>query len=889
MDAPGFRLIAWASRLVPPARRADWRREWEAETAYAWRSLRRGGSPSPLALLRLRSRILTCVIDALWERKETMTMTGLFNDLRFATRSLLRYPAFTAVAVLTLALGIGANTAVFTLVDSVLIRPLPFRDSERLLALGHLGREGQDQLPISEGLYLLYQKQASSLESVAMYGPTVVNLVAEGEPERVPAQSVTPSFFEVLGVQPAIGRTFTAEEGRPGAEPVAVLSDGIWRSNFGADPAIIGRTVDMNGTAYRVVGIMPEGFGHPNREARIWTPFVVDPVRAPLAAFAAQGIARMAPGSTLEGVRAELQGLIARLPELFPEEGQATFLQGVGLKVNVLPLKQAVVGDVGRTLWIILGTVGFVLLIACANVANLLLVRAEGRQRELALRVAVGAGRAQVLRSFMSESLILAALGGGLGAAVAALAVRVSSGFVPSDVPRMAEVGVDGRVLAFTGAVALGCALFFGIFPMVRYGRGDLAAQLREGAGRGATGGPEHHRLRNGLVVLQVAMALVLLVGSGLMFRSFLALRAVDPGFDVEGVVTARVSVPSGEIAGRLETAELFRTLRDRVAAQPGVTAAGLVASVPLGGSYAFGSIEVEDVPRGPNELPVFAAQNRADEGYFEAMGIPLLEGRTFQRGDGAEGFRAVVVDEAFAKQWWPNGSALGRRLGRNGPDDEWWEIVGVVGVVRQESLEAEPQPTVYFTTTMGPAGSPAPTRTLDLVVKTAGDPLQVIPVLRRELRDLNPRIPLSNPRTMQDVFDSATARTSFTMAMLGAASGIALLLGLVGIYGVVSYIVSQRTREIGVRIALGASAPSVRRMVVRQGIALAGAGVGLGLVAAGAMSTVMKSLLFGVSATDPLTYAAVAAALVAVAVLASWLPASRAAGVDPSTALRAE
>ncbi len=888
MDTPGLGLIAAASHLVPPVRRDAWRREWEAETAYAWKTLVRGGRTSRLASLRLRARILTCVIDALWERKETMTMTGMLNDLRYALRGLLRHPAFTTIAVVTLALGIGATTAVFTLVDGVLLRPLPFPASDRLLAIEHRGRDGQDVLPISSGLYVTYGERAPALASIAMFQQTVVNLVGEGEPERIAAQAVTPSFFKVLGVEAQVGRTFTDDEGAPDGEQVVVIGDGLWRRNFGADPSAVGRMLDLNGVSRRIVGVMPPDFGHPNRDAQLWVPLVVDPTQLSYGGFGAGGIARLAAGASVEGAHTELQGLVDRLSEFAPAD-EAAFLKQVNLKTVVRPLKEAVVGDVGRTLWILLGTVGFVLLIACANVANLLLVRAEGRQRELALRVAVGAGRAHVLRAFMGESLVLAAVGGGLGVAIAALAVRVSVGVVPSDIPRMAEVGVDLRVLGFTALLSLGCALFFALFPLLRYGTADLANQLREGGARGGTTGRERHRMRNTLVVVQVALALVLLVGSGLMFRSFVALRAVDPGFHPDGVLTARLSVPSAEISGSAETADFFVELQDRLTHQAGVEAAGLVGRVPLSGGVSFTTIEVEDQPRGPGDLPVFANNTAAGPGYMEAMGIPLLEGRTFRREDGAAGTRAVVVGKAFADHWWPNASALGKRLRLGFPNEDWWEIVGVVGDVHLTTLEDPPGELIYFPPTLGAAERPFVNRAFDVVVRTTGSPLQFVPVLRRELHDLNARIPLDNPRTMKDVFDGATARTSFTMALLAVASGIALILGLVGIYGVISYIVSQRTREIGVRMALGASAPTVRGMVVRQGLALAGAGVVVGLLAAGLMSSLMSTLLFGISATDPVTYGAVALALIAVATAASWLPAMRAAGVDPSNALRVE
>lgn len=886
---PGSRLITWASGLVPFARRENWRREWEAEVAYAWQQMHRDGSPSPFAVLRLRVRILSCVVDALWEKKETMTMSGMFNDLRFALRSLMRYPAFTGITVLTLALGIGANTAVFTLVDGVLLSPLPFDGADDLIAIEHQGREGRDALPMSQGLYGLYREQANSLDGIAMHVRSAVNLISDGEPERITVQAVTPGFFEVLRVEPALGRSFTDVEGTPDGPQVTILSDGLWRERFGADPGVIGRSVDVNGTMREIIGVMPADFGHPDRDARLWLTLRIDPVQAPLAAFGPSGVARLAPGSDLTSVDTELRGLISRLGELFPDSGAPAFLAEVGLAPVVRPLKESVVGDVGRTLWILLGTVGFVLLIACANVANLLLVRAESRQRELALRVAVGAGRGHVIRAFMSESAVLAAAGSVFGCVIAAIAVRVSMARVPSDLPRVAEVGLDARVLGFTFVLAVGCALFFGLFPLIRSRADNLATQLRDGGAHGSTGGRSHHRLRNGLVVVQMALALVLLVGSGLMFRSFQALNDMDPGFSADNVLTARITVPTAEMASWEETAGFYRTLMERLGAQGGVEAVGFAQSAPLTSGLGYFSVEVEDHPRAPGEIPVFAQHNQVEAGYLEAMGIELLQGRTFQRGDGAEGVRAVVVGQSFAEHWWPGESPLGRQMRFGAPGEDWSRIVGVVRDAHYQSLEETPEEMVYWPATTGATDSPQATRSMDLVLRTTGDALTYVPLLRREVQALNPRIPVSNPRTMESVMRAATSRTSFTMALLGAASGVALLLGLVGIYGVISYIVSQRTREIGVRMALGATAPSVRSMVVRQGLVLAGGGVLLGLVTAGGLSRLLASLLYGVSATDPLTYGSVAIALIVVSLTASWIPATRAAGVNPSSALRSE
>lgn len=889
-EVPGLRLIDGVSRLVPERRRAEWRREWEAETTYAWQRMNRRGPATTLDRMRLRLRVLTCVIDALLEKKEDVRMAGFLNDLRYAVRGLARNPIFTAVGVVTLALGIGANTAVFTLVDGVLIRPLPFEASEQLLSVRHLGRDGQDELPISPGLYLLYADQVSSMEAVTMFYSTAQTMVLGEEPERVRMQAVTPSFFHVLGVQPALGRAFLPEEELPEAEPVAILSHGLWHRSFGGSPDVLERTVDLNGVITRIVGVMPPDFGFPDQTAQAWLPLTVDPARAPLASFGASGIARMAPGNTVEGVTAEVESLIARLGEIFPEDGSVPFLQNVGLKSRIRPLKEVMVGDVSKTLWILLGTVGFVLLIACANVANLLLVRAETRQRELALRLAIGAGHADIIRFFMGESLVLAAAGGALGAGIASWALGLAKLFIPVGFPRMAEVGVDLRVLGFTALVSLGCAVFFGLFPLVRYGANELANTLKDGGGRGATGGRERHRLRNGLVVVQVAMALVLLVGAGLMFRSFQALRALDPGYDVTGIATARIVIPSAEMQDWQEVASLYQQLQDRLAGQAGVQAVALAQRAPLAGGMAFTTMGVEDQPRGPEDTPVFANWMSVGPGYFNVMDIDLVEGRPITRQDGALQTRGVVVSESFARHWWAETSPLGRRvgLGGGGPDGrDWWEVVGVAEDVNHMDLEGTPEELIYFPLVAGSTESPGVVRGVDVLVKTAGSPIQAIPLIRRELRDLNPRVPLSTPRTMQDVMNAALAPTSFTMTMLGAASGIALLLGLVGIYGVISYVVSQRTREIGVRLAMGATAGAVRGMVVRQGLGLAAAGTVVGLVAAGAMSRLMASLLFGVGAMDPLTYGAVALTLVTVATLASWIPARRAAGVDPSRALR--
>jgi putative ABC transport system permease protein len=812
----------------------------------------------------------------------------MLYDLKVALRSLGRTPGFTAVAVLTLALGVGATTAVFTLVDSVLLRALPYPASERILSVEHEAQGGEMQMPISQGLYVLYAEHARSLSAIAMHAPSVMNLTGEGEAERVTGRAVTASLHEVLGVTPSLGRPLIPADNEPGAEPVVLLSHGLWQSRFGGDPEVVGRTVVMDGTSREIVGVMPRGFAFPDDEARFWVPQPLS-TSTNLMAFVSHGIARMAPGATPERVHGDLAGIIGRLGELLPEAPPQflAMLQRSQLAPRISTLKEAVVGDLTRTMWTLLGLVAIVLLIACANIANLLLVRAEARQRELAVRQALGAGRWDLGRPFLAESLVLALAGGIMGVAIAALAVRMTIALAPENLPRMGEVGMDLRVFAFAAVVSLVAALGPGMLPLRRHGRGDLSTELREGGARGGTAGRKRHRVRNTLVVAQVVLALVLLVGSGLMFRSFVALMAVDPGFDRDGILAVQVSVPPAEVAVSRAAEEVFRQLRERLAAQPGVVSVSAASRVPLGGQLAMMSHNLEDFPTEEGEPPHMVHLTWVDPGYFETLGIPVLDGRTLGDGDAADALRGLAVSRAYAERWWPDASALGRRVSLLGGGP--WEIVGVVENVRHRGLQEDPEEIIYVPTLTGAAAEPQVARTRELLVRVAGEPIAFLSMVRSEVQELNSHLPVSNPRSLEDVARASAATTSFTMAILGAASLVALLLGLIGIYGVVSYVVSQRTREIGVRMALGATGASVKRMVVWQGLGLAGIGVMAGLVIVFWASRLMESLLYGVSSRDPVTYGLVAVTLLAVAALASWLPARRAAGVDPVTALRQE
>ena len=813
-----------------------------------------------------------------------MTTSEWWNDLRFALRGLARSPGFTTVVLVTLALGIGANTAVFSLVDGVLLRPLPFDDSQDLIEVAHLGGE-QDRLGTSEALYLFYAEHARTLEGIAPHRGTAANLSTDGDPERVTGEAVTPSWFEVLQAETALGRVFTDTEGSPGGEPVVILSQPLWRDAFGANPQMVGTTVLMDGVARRVVGIMPAGFAWPDPETRFWVPLVIDPTRASIGDFSPRAVARLAPGASLEAAQAEAADLMTRLPDLRPG---TEFLRDAGLAARLVTLKESVVGDAQRTLWILVGTVGFVLLIACANVANLLVVRTQMRGRELAVRVALGAGRLQVGRLFFTESALLAGASAVLGLLMARVAVAWGLRVAPTTLPRLSEVGVDARAVGLTALLAGGTALVFGLLPVLGYGSAGIAARLRAGGARGGTGGRDRQRLRSVLVVAQVSLALVLLVGAGLMIRSVQTLRSVDPGFTGEGVVAVRLTIPAGEVPDARATVALQRQILDRVRALPEAQASGLVSGVPLGGGSFF-NVEVEDHPRADDDLPIMSHVRWASAGYFETLAIPMVEGRPLQPGDDAVGLRGVVVSRAFAERWWPGESALGRRVRTAFDGGEWYEIVGVTGDVHLRRLEEPAEEAIYFPTLSGPAIDPIATRSADLVVRTSGDPMSMIPQLRREIRAINAHIPLANVRTMAQVLSESTARASFTATVLSAASLVALLLGMVGIYGVVSNLVNQRTREIGVRMALGAPASNVRRMVVRQGVGLALVGAVVGLAGALLLSSVLASLLFEVTPTDPVTYGAVIVVLVGVAWLACWVPATRAARVHPSQALRAE
>ncbi|HVF61943.1 MAG TPA: ABC transporter permease [Thermoanaerobaculia bacterium] len=819
----------------------------------------------------------------------------MLQTLRSLARGLLRSPAFTALAVLTLAVGIGATTAVFSLVNAILLRPLPFPDPERLVGVWH-SAPGLDieQFEHSLGTYVIYKRHARSLEGIGLYDAGSASLTDGASPERVTSAGATASLFTVLRATPARGRAFVKGDERPGAEPIVILSDALWRRRFGGDPAVVGKSLRVDGVARQVVGVMPPSFRFPEPDTELWLPVTIDEANLEIGNFNWYGIARLAPGATPETAQRELAAIVRRMPEEFSSDDiTAGMMEHARFTTLVHPQRDDVVGEIQQVLWVLLGAVGVILLIACANVANLFLVRAEARQREVAVRTALGASRGAIARTFLGETTLLAVAGGLLGLLLAGAGLRALLTLGPEGIPRLEEVGIDLPVLGFTLLVSLLAALLCSGFAALRYGTPELVPALKEG-GRGGSTGRERHRARNLLVVAQMALALVLLVCSGLMVRSFWRLRHVDPGLEPRGVLTVRLALPETEYPDEASNARFTTALLERVRALSGVVEAGTVTLLPLTGGGSNSAHTLEDFPLPPDAVPPIIAVRFATPEYFRTMGIPLLAGRTLSPVDPARPTNEIVVSAALAERFWPGKSALGRRIvqGLKQEGNEWSEIVGVVGSVRDEGLHEKPFEAIYYPLRrIQPVGEEDDwvPRNFTLVVKVEGEPMDAAAAVREAVWGLDRNLPLAQMRTMEEVLERSTARTSFTMLLLLVAAAMAVLLGAVGNYGVISYVVSQRTREIGVRMALGAARGDVAGLVLRQGLWMALGGVAIGLAGAFALTRLLRALLFEVSPTDPATFSAVSVVLVAVALLASYLPARRAASVDPLEAIRYE
>ncbi|NNM34352.1 MAG: ABC transporter permease, partial [Gemmatimonadetes bacterium] len=806
------------------------------------------------------------------------------RDLRGAVKGLLRRPAFTVLAAVTLAIGIGCTTAIFSVIDGVLINPLPFPESDRLVSYNYEAPGLEVNIPLiphSQEMYLHYLEEAEQLEAFTVFQNGNVNLVSGADPQQLPALFATQEYFDVLGVHPVMGRGFAVGEDRPGANTVVVLGNTLWSQTFGADPAIIGRTVEMDGVQRTVIGVMPPNALVLNEQVIL--PLEIDSENPDAGSLGLIGVGRLAQGATAESADAEMQGLLMRLVEEQTDEAASSFMEDAQLAADVKPLKEMLVQDIRQALWVLLGTVGFVLLIACANVANLFLVRAESRQREQAVRTAMGATRGDVIRQYLTESVVLATLGGALGLALAAFGVRGLLALAPADLPGIVNIGIDGSVLAFTAVISVVAGLAFGMFPALGYGRKGVSGTLREG-GRSATDGRERHRARSGLVIAQVALALVLLVGSGLSLRSFVALRSVDLGFAPERVMTFRYTLPRAEYGSHEEVRDFHRMLTERLAAMPGAQHVGMISGLPLTDSKSATPMEAVDNPYPPDQLAPMVETREATPGYFETMGIDIVEGRALEWTDQANEFRGVVVSRALARGYWPERSALGQLIRAQG-DTLAWQVVGVAEDVRFDAVADEPLPMIYRPIVLGAPSAPVAVNSVDAVVRVAGNPMDAITLARDVLSGLDPRLPMISPNSLQEVVNRSMMTTSFTVLLLGIAAGIALLLGTVGIYGVISFIVSRKTQEIGVRIALGAPASAVLKEVVGQGMRLALVGVFLGLAGAWVLSRAMESLLYGVPATDPWTFGSTAAFLALIALTATWVPARRAAQIDPMEA----
>jgi predicted permease len=815
-------------------------------------------------------------------------------------RRLARTPAFTVTAIVTLALGIGATSAIFSVIRGVLLEPLPYPDQDRLVAIWHQAPGlGFDRVDQSAATHLTYLDQGRAFDQLALWSAESVAVTGLERPEQVDAIVASPSYFELLGAELELGRLFSDAEESPDAPLTVVLGHSYWQSRLGGDPDVIGTTLRLNGRPREVIGVLAPGFRPPLGEARIYLPQTIDRSRVFMGQFNYRGLGRLAEGVTLEQASAEVDRLVFTAAETFPGFLTEQMLEEAKFGAALRTLRDEIVGDVARVLWVLMGTVGLVLLIACANVANLFLVRAEGRDREIAVRMAMGAGRADVARHLLAESLALGALGGALGLGLAHVVLRLLVRIGPGRLPRLHELGIDGVVVAFTAAVSLITALLFGLFPLLRLGRQAWAAALKEG-GRGGSSGRARHRLRRLLVATQIALALVLLVGSGLMLRSFAALRRVEPGYSDPGTVQAmRLGVPSAEVEDNAEVARLYERLAAKMAALPGVESVALGSAAPLDGRESADAVMVEGFPIEEGQLPPVHVFLFVSPGYFATIGDPVLAGRDLEWRDLHERRPVVLVSASFARQYWGDpAAAVGKRVGNIGDDlgtFAWKEIVGVVGDLHHHGLEREAPTIVYWPYAVpefwGATGDEVYVdRSMAFVLRTerAGSS-SLADELQAAVWAENPNLPLVGVETLAEIEQRSLARTSFTMTMLALAAGAALLLGSIGIYGVIAYIVAQRTREIGVRIALGARRRDVVTAIVAQGVAMSAAGIAVGLLAALGLTRLMAALLYGVESTDPVTFAATAMLLAALAAVASWGAARRATRVDPVVALRSE
>jgi putative ABC transport system permease protein len=815
--------------------------------------------------------------------------------MRHVLRRLVHQPLFTAIAVGTLAIGIGATAAIFSVVQGVLLKPLPFTHAEELIALNHSAPGVEiKNTGAAPFLYFTYRAETKTLQDVGLWRNDTSSITGRGEPEEVDEIDVTHRVLPTLGIQPLVGRWFSEHDDAPGSPETVMLAFGYWRAKFGGDPAAVGERLLVDGRARDIIGVMPERFHFLDRKPALILPLRLDPNKTFLGNFSYQGVARLKPGVALTQANADVTRMLpiamARFPP-FPGFSAKMF-EEARLGAALRPLKDDLVGEIGSVLWVLMGTIGLVLLIACANVANLLLVRAEGRQQELAIRAALGAGRGHIVRELLLESVTLGVFGGVAGLGVAYAALRTLVAIAPATLPRLDEIAIDGVVVGFTFAISIVAGLLFGSIPVFKYVGPGLVGALRAG-GRTASHSRERHRARNTLVVVQVALALVLLVGSGLMIRTFQALKRVQPGFTRPAELqTVRISIPRTQVPEPIDVVRTEQAIMEKIAAIPGVSSVGLTSHVPMSGTGWRDLIFAEDHADTQGQLPPLRSYKFVSPGLLKTMGNTVIAGRDFTWTDVYDKRPVALVSESLARELWHEpGTALGKRI-RESMKAEYREIVGVVSDERDDGVDQKAPTIAFWPILMAKFEGDEifGQRSLAYVIRSSRTGSSgFLDEIGRAVWSVNPNLPLANVRTQQELFDRSMARTTFTLVMLAIAGAMALVLGIAGVYGVISYAVSQRTREIGIRIALGARHGEVARMFVGHGVRLAAIGIACGLAAALALTRLMSSMLFDVRAIDPLTYGAVSLGLVAAAVLASAVPALQAATVDPVDALRAE
>ncbi len=869
------------------------------------------GMPDAEARAAARRKLgnTTQIREEIYRMNTVAFLDTLARDIRYGLRALRHNPMFTAVALLTLAIGIGANTAVFSVLNCVLLQPLHYPHAEELVALRQLapGAAGlasfSEGLPLSPSMYYTYSEHNRTFQSLGVWTPQAANVTGMAEPEQVRVVAVSEGVLQALAVPPALGRWLSAADQIPGASQpgsfsgrstTAMLSYGYWQRRFGGDRSVIGRNITVDSLPHEIVGVMPQGFRIVNADFDLIGPLAFVRNNLPMAGFGLQGVARLKPGVTIRQANADLARLLPVWMDSWSNGpgSDGHFYENWRITPAIRPLKQEVVGGVSDVLWVVMATIGLVMLIACANVTNLLLVRAEVRRHELALRSALGAGRARIIGALLVESTTLSLLGGVFAIGVAECGLRLLMAIGPANLPRLGEIAIAPRALAFTLSLSLFSGLFFGLIPALKYAGPGISSALRS-AGRSASVSRERHRTRNLLVVAQVAMALVLLVGAGLMIRTFQALRAVDPGFThAEHLQTMRIDIPASLVASPQRVTRIRNDIADRLSEIPGVTSVGFASEMPMEGFVSNWDAVFAEGKTATGAVPPMRFYKYVSPGFFQTAGTRMMAGRELNWIDVYDQRPVVMVSANLARELWGSPSAaLGKRLRKFGTS--WQEVIGVAEDVHENGVQKNAPETVYWPTMMAGLYGASPLdaiRSVTFVMRSDRTGTQsFLGQVRQAVWSVNASLPVASTQTMQDIYDQSMARTSFTLVMLGIAGAMALLLGIIGIYGVMAYAVSQRRREIGIRLALGAPQSELKRMFMRNALTLTGIGLAIGLVAAASLTRLMSSLLFGIAPMDPLTYVSVPLVLLAAALLASYLPARRAAAVNPVETLRAE